>query len=312
LTDGIGGSKPSAGKKLVTVSVGIHPKNSRKKEEIRLPQGNHCFQKKGYLIQVEPLKKTIEAVLLSAYIKNEKPISLLIVAKPESGKTSVMALYKKTKGVVLITDCTAHGIQRDILPQIVNGEIKTIMIPDLTTPLAKPTKTRQALVALFNNLIEEGVAKVTTYVMTWEREVKANLITALTKDTLEDERHKWGKMGFTSRFLCFSYKYDNKTVNRILESYSEHGLKFESVNLKVPKKPVDITLSKEMADRLNPMAKKIGKRFELYGIRAKINLRVLLKALSLRNGHDQVTEADYRELLELSKYFNFQCRGIEQ
>jgi len=287
-------------------------KMSRKKGEKRLPQGNHCLQKKGYLVQVEPLKKTIEAVLLSAYIKDEKPISLLIVAKPESGKTSVMALYKETKGVVWVTDCTAHGLQTEMLPKIVTGEKKTLMIPDLTTPLAKQTKTRQALVAFLNNLIEEGVAKITTYAMMWDKEVKANLITALTKDKLEDERHDWAGMGFTSRFLCFSYSYDEETVDRILEGYSEHGLKLESVNLRIPKKPVDITLSKEMADRLTPIAKEIGKRFKLYGIRAKINLRVLLKALALRNRHDQVTEADYRELLELSKYFNFNCRGIER
>jgi len=46
-----------------------------------------------------------------------------------------MKMYRENKGVVYISDCTAYGITRDILPKIVSGEVKTIMIPDLITPL---------------------------------------------------------------------------------------------------------------------------------------------------------------------------------
>ena len=102
---------------------------------------NHSKDKKDQLINTEPLKKVIECTLISPYIKDEKPISLLIVAKAESGKTTAMKMYRENKGVVYLTDCTAYGITRDILPKIVSGEIKTIMIPDLITPLSKSTKT---------------------------------------------------------------------------------------------------------------------------------------------------------------------------
>ena len=59
-----------------------------------LLSSNHSLVEKGYLLKVEPLKKIIECVLISPYIKNEKTISLLIVAKPESGKSSVMKQYR--------------------------------------------------------------------------------------------------------------------------------------------------------------------------------------------------------------------------
>lgn len=168
---------------------------------------NQTKQENGYLIHLEPLKKIVECALLSPYIKNEKPISLLIVGKAESGKSSVMKQYRENKGVVYLTDCTAYGITRDILPKIVSGEIKTIMIPDLLTPLSKQTKTRQSFIAFLNNLIEEGVAKIRTYSTVWNRDVKANVITAITDEALRDARHSWAKMGFLSRFIIFSYSY---------------------------------------------------------------------------------------------------------
>ena len=85
-----------------------------------------------------------------------------------------MKQCRENKGVVYLTDCTAYGITRDILPNIVSGEIKTIMIPDLITPLLKQTKTRQSFIAFLNSLIEEGVAKITTYSTGWNKDAKAS------------------------------------------------------------------------------------------------------------------------------------------
>lgn len=66
---------------------------------------------------------------ISPHIKNEKPLSLLIVAKPESGKSSAMKQYRENKGIAYLTDCTAYGLTRDVLPKIVTGEIKNYYDP---------------------------------------------------------------------------------------------------------------------------------------------------------------------------------------
>ena len=72
------------------------------------------LEESGYLIKIEKLKNIIEFVLLSPYLKDEKPLSLLIVTKAESGKSSVIKSYRETKGFVYVIDCTAFGIIRDI------------------------------------------------------------------------------------------------------------------------------------------------------------------------------------------------------
>jgi len=266
---------------------------------------------KGHsLIKLQPLEKMIECALISPYIKNENPISLMIVAKPESGKTSAMKKYRKNKGIIYVTDCTAYGLTRDVLPKMVSGEIKTIIIPDLLTPLSKATKTRKSFVAFLNNLIEEGIVKVTTYAMIWDRNVKANVITAVTDQALFDGRHEWAQMGFISRFLLFTYSYNLSTIIEILNRYSQRGLAIDNKKITFPKKPVNIHLSEQIADQLNPVAIKIGEQCELYGIRAKINLRTLLKSLAYRNNSKEVTDREFKEFLELANFMNFKFNPL--
>jgi len=262
------------------------------------------------LINVEPLRKIVECALISPYIKGEKPLSLLIVAKAESGKTSVMKLFSQNKGVAYVSDCTAYGITRDILPKMVSGEVRTLVIPDLITPLSKSTKTRQSFVAFLNNLIEEGVAKITTYANIWDKEVKANVITAVTDEALRDGRHEWAKIGFLSRFIIFSYAYSPTTVVQILKSYSEHGPSLGQADFQPPEKEVDVHLPKKIADKLDPFATKVEEQFRLYGIRAKINFRCLLKCLAYRNKRRTVADKDFREFLELVNFMNFDFKQM--
>jgi len=223
-----------------------------------------------------------------------------------------MKTYRENKGIIYMTDCTAYGIQRDILPKMVSGEVKTLMIADLLTPLSKQTKTRQAFIAFLNNLIEEGIAKITTYAMIWDKEVKANVITSVTDQAIAEGRHEWAKMGFLSRFIIFSYSYGRSTIAQILEEYSLHGLILGKNYIELPKEELDIELPKEIADKLDKTAVDIGKQFELYGIRAKINFRTLLKALAYRNGRNIVTEQEYKEFLELSDYMNFRLNPLKK
>lgn len=51
---------------------------------------------------------------------------------------------------------------------------------------------------------------------------------------------------------------------------------------------------------------KIGEQFQLYGIRAKINFRCLLKCLAYRNGRETVGEGVFKEFLELADFMNFE------
>lgn len=244
-------------------------------------------------------------------MKDEKPLSLLIVAKPESAKTAVLKKYRENKGIAYLTDCTAYGLTRDILPKVVSGEIKHILIADLITPLSKSTKTRQSLVAFLNNLIEEGVAKMTTYATVWDKEVRCGLISAITDDALQDGRREWAKMGFLSRMFIFSYSYPISAVYKIFDSLlkDKSGID-EQTSLQFPSQPKEVRLPKPIAKRLIPISMKVGESMKLHGFRFFLNTKTMLKSLALLNDRATVTNKEFEEFLELSKYLNFQFNPI--
>lgn len=199
----------------------------------------------------------------------------------------------------------------DILPKIISGEIKHILIADLVTPLSKSTKTRQSLVAFLNNLIEEGVAKMTSHATIWEKEVRCGLITTVTDEALADGRHEWAKMGFLSRMFLFSYSYPISTVYRIFDSLIEDksGVD-ERIKLRFPNHPKDVVLPNSIAKEWVPISMKIGESMNLYGFRFFLNTKTLLKSLALLNGNAVVTNKEFEEFLELSRYLNCQFNPI--
>jgi len=263
------------------------------------------------IVELDALERTVKAVLFSAYVRDEKPLSLLIVAKPESAKTAILKKFRGNKGIVYLTDCTAYGLAHEILPKISSGEVKHILIADLITPLSKSTKTRKAFIAFLNNLIEEGVAKITSYVTIWEREASCGLIAAITEEELKDGRHDWAKMGFLSRMFLFSYSYPISVVRKIFDSLmSDKSAVGESVPLNLPSEPVDVLLPEDIAKELIPISMRIGQSMQLYGFRFFLNSKTLLKALALMKGKTEVTREELEEFLELSNHFNWEFNPI--
>ena len=153
---------------------------------------------------LDPLVDMVTLTLYTAYIKNvPKPNSLLIIAKPESGKTEILKKFIPNKNVTYLSDITAFGIERDYLSKIESGEIRHIIIPDLLKPLSRKESTVKTFITMMNALIEEGIASASTYAMrrTSEKHVKCGIITAITGEELSDQRHNWGRIGFLSRIV---------------------------------------------------------------------------------------------------------------
>ena len=81
------------------------------------------------MIKVERMQKLIELALFSAYVEGEKPVSLLITAPVEAGKTEALMQFASNKGVLVLTDATAYGIMRDYGQNIISRQIRHLVIP---------------------------------------------------------------------------------------------------------------------------------------------------------------------------------------
>ena len=259
---------------------------------------------------LEPLITIITLVLYTAYIKNvQKPNSLLIIAKPESGKTEALKKFTVNKNIAYLSDVTAFGIERDYLPKIEAGEIRHIIIPDLLKPLSRKESTVKTFITLMNALIEEGISSVSTYATrrSSEKHVKCGVITAITSEEFNDQRHNWRRIGFLSRIVPFSYSYGMETIRKVFDSilgldYLDEG----DIELKrIPKQDKEVKLPTKYAQAILPSTTTIAKAQETYGFRLQKQFQALLQASALEKGRSKVNAADVDRVVHLMNWVNF-------
>jgi hypothetical protein len=257
----------------------------------------------------------VRLTIYTAYIKNvPKPNSLLIIAKPESGKTEILKKFIANKNIAYLSDVTAFGLERDYLPKIETGEVRHLVIPDLLKPLSRKESTVRTFVTMMNALVEEGVASVSTYATrrTSEKHVKCGIITAITDTELKDQRHNWGRLGFLSRIVPFSYSYGMQTVRTVFASIL--GLEYldeSNIELKrIPKQDKEIQLPKRYAQEILPSATAIAQAQQTYGFRLQKQFQALLQASALEKGRNAVNAKDVERVLSLMNWVNFETRPI--
>ena len=272
------------------------------------------------MLKTEQLEHIIKLALLTPYIAGERPVSLLIAAKVESGKTELMkkAALGVENGVVFLNDVTAWGIQNEYLDKIVSGEVKTIVIADLITPLSRSSDTVETFITFINGLIEDGVCAIQTYARSIRLDIPArcNLITSIAKEFLDDRRHRWTKVGFLSRVIPVSYEYGASSVFDIAQSIARREYRGEQpfTGLNFPEVPVEIELPSIIAQRIAAYAPQVidAGHFAntLYGFRLQKQLQTLCMANTMLDGRDVVNDSDFDVIKGLGDFMNFNYRQI--
>jgi hypothetical protein len=262
------------------------------------------------LIGLEPVREAIRLTILTGHIKNiEKPNSLLLIAKPESGKTRILKQFFNTKGVVTLSNATAYGIERDVLPRIDAGEIRHIIFLDLTAPLACKQSTVKAFFSFCNALMEEGFGSASSYVIRRidAKPVTCGIIAAITGKELRDHRHNWGGLGVRTRFVPLSYRLSDETRKNVFESILRLGyMNDDQVELNIPKQDEEISLSRKYAQAILPSTERIAKSEDAVGFRLQKQLQALMMASALEDGRRRVASRDVDRVLHLMPWINFQ------
>ena len=273
------------------------------------------------MISVEPIEKILKCVLASGKVGGERPLSLIIIAPVECGKTSIIRRYcLKAGNVFYTTDATAFGIVRDTnqLKDFGSGKLTHIVIPDLLTCLGRKQDTVTTFIHFMNSLIEEGVVNISTYASTIKGsvEVKAGLITAIPPKPFSDKRRHWERIGFLSRSLPVSFDYQVSTQLQIL-SYIENQqhLQEKLEDFKLPQESKEVELPLDMAKKIEPYALLLAaaassQYHKLYGFRYQRQLQTFAKALALLEQKDEVDDQCIQELGRLANYINLNLSKI--
>lgn len=255
------------------------------------------------------IEKIIELVLYSGHIKHEKAVSLILIAPPEAGKSSLLKKFRRNDGIAYVTDATAFGLTRDYLENIKDGLVKHIIIPDLLVPMSKAPHTRESFITFMNGLIEEGIAAASTYEVKIKFEkdstpINCGLMTSITEDVFNDKRRGWNKLGFISRTLPVSYNYSKEFLMALLDNYviKQKYKKEDYISLKFPSSQVDVKMDEKYAKEMVDKTKIVAEGMKIYGIRLAREFIVLTKASALSNGREEVIQEDV-DLLKYLLYF---------
>jgi hypothetical protein len=281
------------------------------------------------MIKVNKILDLLELVVWSGYIKGEQPVSALVTAPVEAGKTEVIMKFAQNKGVIALTDVTAYGINRDYGQLIINKKIRHLIIPDLVKPMSRGKDTVHSLIAFLNSLIEEGVLRISTYaerigapvdgadLQVQPTPVKCGLIATLAKDILADGRHHWSRMGFMSRLLPISYDYGVTTKMEIQQSIARMDYRGDTpINLNLPSDDVAVKLDLPQGTELMMLTNTlISQRIKnnpetVYGFRLQKHLQRLAMASAVKDGRDIVQQKDVDLIKDLSTVINLEYYPI--
>lgn len=274
----------------------------------------HYLESRKRLVNTKDLEYIIELILLSGWIKNADPLSLIISAKVGGGKTELIKQYSNTRGVRFLSEATAFGIKSAFLRDIQSGQIKHLMIGDLLVPLSKQKKTRDDFIAFFNTIIEEGVNSIHTYAQHWhgKKPVKCGLITTIAEPDLLSRSRRWAALGFLSRAIPLTYGYSQSTKMKVYRhiAKSQNLCELPKKTMRLPPSPTIIRQNIRLNLKLIELSMELERWEKVYGFRRQEQLQTLMMANALKNKRRQVTSEDYDRILDLSEYINLRFKEI--
>lgn len=209
------------------------------------------------MIGVELVRELVETVILTGRLKNIEPVSLLLIAAPESGKTSIV-LNRKCKAIEAFADITGRGLHNILKER--GKEITHIVINDMVAVLSHRQSVNKYTISQLNAYTEEGITALATPagIERFPVGARGGIIASLTLDLVKDSRCWWNKIGFTSRMLPFCYKYPDDLQIKIKDTIDEtRGRKVKKKEQKefiVPASHAEVFVSDAMAKQIRRAA----------------------------------------------------------
>lgn len=277
------------------------------------------------LVDVQPLIDIVILTLQTAFVKDivdgYRPTSLLLIAKPESGKTTTMKEFNSLPFIYYADEISVKPLIDHVFPKIQTKEIRFIMISDILNSIKKQKSTREPLLQTLKTLVDEGVERINTHhkQYTFKTPIKAGLITGITRSELYASQGRYSfysdfkRYGFLSRLIPFTYEYPIDKLDKIFHyimSGESEGLKGSVVKIRQFKREKLFEPNEKLFSRLQRISMELGRYSDSYGIRVQKNLQKLCYANALLNERDHITNEDIEKIFYLSRWMNFKFNPL--
>lgn len=262
------------------------------------------------------LTEFLKIALWTSYIVPEegvKQVSVMTVAKVESGKTSLLEQFSCNSGILYTTNLTEYGLLHHHREELLRGEFKHIIIPDFIKTLNQKRDTVNTLITFLNAYIEEGVSSISTYAynLKLEKPIHGGIITSVAIEDFNRMKKQMAAVGFLSRLIILSYSYSQDHIQEIFRNMSQLKGEWSRIVCAFPKEPIKVNIPADLAETMIPAAQSIGARYQAFGFRAYKNFMALSKALALSEGRDIVNKSDTDRILQLADdYMGYSYKPI--
>jgi len=258
------------------------------------------------LMGFDILRELIQTVILTGRVKGHQPVSLLLIAPVERGKTSIV-LERPCKSAVALSDVTGGGL-REMCKA--HPEISHFVLTDFVAVTSHKSFVAKGTISMLNAITEEGL-QGTAYPGTVEfyQAGKRAIIGCLTDRLAADQRQWWSRTGFASRMLPFGFDHPEALRIRIHDAISEG--KFEhtevSVPLNIPDGCIAVQFTPAVARVIRALAEHKGKELHEIGYRRHKQYRTLAAAHAILRTwkKPKVEMADIHFLKTIDPYISY-------
>lgn len=286
---------------------------------------------KHALIGMDFPVEVVQTVLLTGQLADEKPVSLLIIASPESGKTtaarkaniSVSSDKRSDELAVALTDATGRGLLKIIRE---HPRATHVLFNDLAITSGHKSHVTRYLFSVISAMTEEGISRTAdpegVHSYNKEEGIKG-VIGCITPRLVRDQRFIWNMTGLTTRMLPFFYQQGvdiRLNVRRYHAGLLDRSRRFDDISpLVIPKEKMKVRrgkykeyileLAHDAAKRLSREGSKRNPDYKELGYRRIIQFSSLAKANALLthpgDKNPRVHRVNVEFLVKLSRFVSF-------
>ena len=257
------------------------------------------------VLKTKLIEELVHCAVLSHFIEGFPPVSILLLAAPESGKSQITSTLKE---VPVLADLTGKGVGF-----LLDAGYRTAILNDMSYIAGLSPRTIIYLSSHLNQGMTEGGAKLLSAnpdgIQSHGGKGCINIIGCMPREIFNRHSAAWQMCGFISRLLPFAYSYPEDVIIKIkngIEQGSRESLKSSVEGLKKrPEKQKRIKCPIKIVNCIRQMADwRAENIMGTIGFRLLSYYHCLIRAHCLLRKGTIVNLADLRFLSKVDQHIN--------
>ena len=258
------------------------------------------------------VESLVQSIALTHLIRDHHRVSLLLLAAPESGKTTI-ATAATSRHVVRVAIITGRSVVRELQT---NPHLEFLLFNDLSAVRAMSASAVNLLVTILNQVTQDERGLIAFAGKETEQIERAcGIIGCMPFKTFRDHRARWRELGFISRMIPFAYSYPAELVATIKDRIDDAAPRTKTRRGALPRRgrrPIAIAMSTRLTKQLRHLSDARASSLGQIGLRLLQNYHALVRGHALLSDRHAVTSADLDWLRLVDQHVSIDtCRPLD-